>query len=311
MAANFNWGTTGNEAVQEFADLIRGKTILITGVAPGGLGGETAITLSKAHPKLLLLHARSEDKIAPIAKTVQEAGVPVKNVIMNLSSLASVREAADNVISQSDVTIDVIINCTGVMATPYVKTADGFEQQFGINHLAHFLFTNLLLKAGKIAEGGRIVNLTSGAHIVSGIIWDDIGFSDGEKYDKSVAYAQSKTANVLFSKGLAEKLKPSNITSFSVHPGVIWSTNLARDLTEEEITILESRVTAIGQEAKELNQGVSTSVVAAFSPLIVDQSGAYLFDCQIQQEAPHASGSENASRLWAVSEEMVGEKFSY
>ncbi|KAF3910897.1 hypothetical protein ABW20_dc0108057 [Dactylellina cionopaga] len=177
MADKFHWGTTGEEVVNEFADLINGKTILITGVATGGLGAQTAIALSKAHPKLLLIHARSEEKITATAKEIQDAGVATRSVLMDLASLASVRKAAKTVISWKDTTIDVLINCAGVMATPYGKTKDGFEQQFGINHLSHFLFTNLLLKAGKISERGSIINVSSGGHVSSGIRWDDINFA--------------------------------------------------------------------------------------------------------------------------------------
>ncbi|KAJ6257489.1 hypothetical protein Dda_7274 [Drechslerella dactyloides] len=315
-AASWNWGTFGDEVVKEFAGLIKDKTILVTGVASGGLGGETAITLSKAHPKLIILHARSEDKISPIAKAVAEQGVPSKSVVMDLASFASVRKAAETVNSWADVTIDVMINCAGVMATPYGKTADGFEQQFGINHLGHFLFTNLLLKAGKVADGGRIVNVTSGGHMRSPIRWDDVNFSDGAEYDKYAGYGQSKTANILYSIALADKLKGHQIASFSVHPGVII-TNLGRYQSKEELEALIaatkslSHVSKYNFNYKELNQGVSSQIMAAFSPGILDQNGAYIYDCQIQEAAEHARSLEDANRLWAMSEEMVGEKFKF
>ncbi|KAK6532709.1 hypothetical protein TWF281_006887 [Arthrobotrys megalospora] len=318
MADKFNCNTTGEEAVQEFASLIKGKTVLITGVASGGLGGATAIALARAQPKLILLHARSEDKIAPIAKEVQKEGVSTKSVVMDLSSLGSVRKAAEAIISSEGVTIDVIINCAGVMATPYGKTEDGFEQQFGINHLSHFLFTNLLFKASKVADGGRVVNVSSGAHMFmgKGIRWDDINFSDGANYDKYESYGQSKTANILFSVALADRLKSKGILSFSLTPGII-NTNLGRHQTEADIQMLMERVKTrfrdvpTNLEYRTLSQGVSTQIVAAFSPLIVDQNGGYLVDCQIQPAAPYASGLENANRLWALSEEMVGETFQF
>ncbi|RVD84702.1 uncharacterized protein DFL_006431 [Arthrobotrys flagrans] len=318
MADKFDWSTTGEEAVQEFASLITGKTILITGVASGSLGGAAALALAKAQPKLIILHARSEDKIAPIAKEVQGEGVPTKNVVMDLASLASVRKAAETVISWSDVKIDVIINCAGVMATPYGKTEDGFEQQFGINHLSHFLFTNLLLKAGKVANGGRIVNVSSGAHMIlgKGIRWDDINFSDGAKYDKYESYGQSKTANVLYSVALADKLKSNTILSFSLTPGII-NTNLGRHQSEDDIATLMKHVqnafkgTPTNLEYRTLSQGISTQIVAAFSPLIADENGGYLVDCQIRPAAPYASSLENANRLWTLSEDMVGENFSF
>ncbi|KAK6533702.1 hypothetical protein TWF694_002634 [Orbilia ellipsospora] len=316
MAQKFEWGTTGDEVVKEFADIIKGKTILITGVASNTLGGETAVALSKAQPKLLLLHARSEDKIAPIAKEVQDAGVPTKSVLMNLASLASVRKAAENLISEKDITIDVLINCAGIMATPYGKTEDGFEQQFGVNHLSHFLFTNLLVKGDKIPSGGRIVNVSSAGHRRSPIRWDDINFSDGETYEKYTSYGQSKTANILYSLTLADRLRSKNILCYSVHPGIIW-TNLGRHLTTEELEglIAAAKKTLKEQDAipemKSLNQGVGTQIVAGFSPLIVEQNGGYLADCQITPANPHATSLDDANRLWGISEEMVGEKFAF
>ncbi|KAK6335813.1 hypothetical protein TWF730_003190 [Orbilia blumenaviensis] len=314
MADKFNWSTTGEEVVNEFASLIKGKT----GVAPGGLGGATAIALAKAQPSLILLHARSEAKIAPIAKDVQNEGVPTRSVVMDLASLTSVRKAAETIVSQSNIVIDVIINCAGVMATPYGTTEDGFEQQFGINHLSHFLFTNLLIRAGKVANGGRIVNVSSGGHMFmgKGIRWDDINFSAGEKYEKYEGYGQSKTANVLFSVALADKLKSRNILSFSLTPGII-NTNLGRHQSEDDIGTLMEHVKTVFREVptnldyRTLSQGISTQIVAAFSPLIIDQSGGYLIDCQIQPAAPFASSLENANRLWAISESMVGETFSF
>ncbi|KAF3902787.1 hypothetical protein AA313_de0204855 [Arthrobotrys entomopaga] len=134
MEHNFEWEVTGDKVVKELADLIKGKTVLITGVAFRNLGGETAVALSKAQPKLLLLHARSEDRIAPIAHQVRNMGVPTKSVLMDLASLSSVRRAAEDLISEKDITIDVVINCAGIMATPYGKTEDGFEQQFCVNY---------------------------------------------------------------------------------------------------------------------------------------------------------------------------------
>ncbi|EPS38435.1 hypothetical protein H072_7820 [Dactylellina haptotyla CBS 200.50] len=316
MADKFTWETTGDEIVAKFADLIKGKIILITGVATNSLGAETAVAVSKAQPKLIMLHARSEDKIAPIAAQVQAVGVPTKSVIMNLASLASVRQAAEKIASDDDVTIDVLINCAGIMATPYGKTEDGFEQQFGINHLSHFLFTNLLLKAGKISNGGRIVNVSSGGHMSSGIRWDDVNFSDGAAYEKYLGYGQSKTGNVLFSVALADKLKSRKILSYSLTPGIIH-TNLGRHQSEEEIEFLMKLVKErfkdidTSLDYRSLNQGVSTQIFAAFSPSIIDQNGGYLYDCQIKPAAPHATSLEDANRLWALSEDMVGEKFAF
>jgi NAD(P)-dependent dehydrogenase (short-subunit alcohol dehydrogenase family) len=152
---------------------------LITGVADGGLGGEAAVTIASASPALLILSARATARAAPIAEKIASLYPAVKTRIlaMDLGSLASVREAAKEVIGWSDVVIDVVINNAAVMACPYSTTIDGFESQFAIDHLGHFLFTNLLLKAEKIRDGGRIVNVSSNGYEFSGIRFDDPGFS--------------------------------------------------------------------------------------------------------------------------------------
>ena len=105
------------------------------------------------------------------------------------------------------------------MAAAYSTTEDGFETQFGVGHLGHFLFTNLLLEGGKINSGGKIINVSSSGHKSGGVRFDDPGFSGGEKYEKWAAYGQAKTANMLFSVALAERLKSKNIKSYSLHPG--------------------------------------------------------------------------------------------
>ncbi|PSS07194.1 hypothetical protein M430DRAFT_23342 [Amorphotheca resinae ATCC 22711] len=309
----FNQHTDGLEVASRFKDLIVGKTVLITGAGEGGLGAEAAFSIASASPALLILHGRAEERVKPVVERITAAFPSVKTRIflMDLDSLASVRKAAAEVASWEDVAIDVLINNAAVMAAPYSTTKDGFESQFGVGHLGHFLFTCLLLKANKIKSGGRIVNVSSGGHRLGPVRFDDPGFTNGTKYEKWAAYGQVKTANMLFSIALAERLKDRNILSFSLHPGGIH-TNLLRHLSQEDLEnlIKSLREREPDYEFKTLQQGVSTHLVAAFDPSIAKHNGAYLSDCQIAQPLrPDAGDPEEARKLWTLSEELVGEKF--
>jgi hypothetical protein len=148
--------------------------VLITGVAEGGLGAEAAMSIASASPRLIVLSARSNSRASPIADKISKAypDVEVDILDMDLGSFASIRNGA----RELSVILDVLICHAGIMAVPYGKTEDGFEKQFGVNHLGHFLFTNLLLKEGKIRNGGRIVIVTSDGHRLSDVLWEDPGF---------------------------------------------------------------------------------------------------------------------------------------
>jgi NAD(P)-dependent dehydrogenase (short-subunit alcohol dehydrogenase family) len=132
------------------------------------------MSIASASPKVLVLSARSKSRASPVGDKIASAypNVKVEILEMDLDSLSSVRNAAKNL----DVTLDVLICNAGIMAVPYSKSEDAFEKQFGINHLGHFLFTNLLLKEGMIRNGGRIVIVTSDGHRLSDILWEDPGF---------------------------------------------------------------------------------------------------------------------------------------
>lgn len=130
--------------------------------------------MASASPKLIALSARSKSRASPVADKIATAypNVKVEILEMDLGSLSSVRHAA----KMLDATLDVLICNAGIMTVPYGKTEDGFEKQFGVNHLGHFLFTNLLLKEGKIRNGGRVVIVTSDGHRLGDILWEDPGF---------------------------------------------------------------------------------------------------------------------------------------
>jgi short-subunit dehydrogenase involved in D-alanine esterification of teichoic acids len=248
----------------------------------------------------------------------------VKFVAVQLDSLASVREAAKTVLEDNDVgSIDVLINNAGVMACPYGKTVDGFETQFGTNHLSHFLLTNLLMpKLLSASPPARIINLSSTAHIVSPVRFDDLGFKNGEEYVPWLAYGQSKTANILFTVELNRLLGDKGIKSFSMHPGSITS-GLQKYVTKEMMVqgmtlcmssfcsyllslfsssssssspfnpkIQAADTLSTGKSLgktpnpthKTLQQGCSTTLRAALDPEMSPEDGVYLVDCQITNE---------------------------
>ena len=207
------------------------------------------------------------------------------------------------------------------MACPLTRTAEGWEMQFATNHLGHFLLTNLLAPALKAGAPGRIVNLSSAGHRFSDVHFDDIHFNSRD-YEKWSSYGQSKTANVLFSVELTRRLAPYGITANAVHPGGI-QTELGRHLTQADIDALLARVSTPGSSGgikfKTIPAGAATSVWAATSPELDGRGGLYLEDCHIGELKTdptassgyfaYATDPASATRLWAVSEETLGEKF--
>lgn len=248
--------TTIHELVADYKERINGKVILTTGVTPGGLGATFVEGIAKANPSLLILAGRSASKVEATAKAIAELNpnVKTKTLIVDLGSMKSVRNAAQEVNSWADVPkIDVLVNNAAIMATEFQLTEDGFESQFATCHLGHFLFTNLIIKKLLAAEAPRVVNVSSSGHRASHIRFADPHFSvsfrslkttssrscanrrqNGETYEKWVAYGQAKTANMLFSISLAEKLEKRGLRSYSLHPGVIMGTGLAGHLNAAE-----------------------------------------------------------------------------
>ncbi|GKT84093.1 short-chain dehydrogenase/reductase family [Colletotrichum tofieldiae] len=182
MAPQLGFETTGTELVAEYADHIKGKTILVTGVSPGGLGAAFAEKTAAGAPALLILAGRNTAKVQQTADAITAAhpGVGVKALEFDLGSFKSVRKAAETVNGWEDVLkIDVLVNNAGVMATPWGKTEDGFETQFGTNHLGPFLFTNLVIGKVMAAEAPRIVMVSSDGHRMGHIRWTDYNFNVG------------------------------------------------------------------------------------------------------------------------------------
>jgi NAD(P)-dependent dehydrogenase (short-subunit alcohol dehydrogenase family) len=306
--------TTTTDEVLDGVDL-SGRTAVVTG-ASGGLGLETARSLA-SHGATVVIAARDRAKCDAAAASIQEQvpGAEVDVVLVDLSSLGSVRAAAAEV-AQRHPRVDLLVDNAGVMACPLARTADGFEMQFGTNHLGHFLFTVLLADQLVAAAPSRVVVLSSAGHRQGGIRWDDPNYAREDEYFNWDAYGQAKTANALFALELDRRLAPRGVHAFSVHPGVIM-TDLARHMTKDDFDWMASRAPSGGDfRFKSVEQGAATSVWAATAPELDAHGGAYLEDCSVAEPTedpdapsgvrPWARDPEAAARLWALSEELVG-----
>lgn len=288
-----------------------GRIAVVTG-ASTGLGLETSRALASAGARVVLA-VRSEEKATATATAIGDR-VPdalLERGVLDLASLSSVRAFAERFLAGHD-RLHLLVNNAGVMFTPFERTADGFELQLGTNHLGHFLLTALLAPALVAGAPSRVVNLSSGGHRASDILWDDPNY-ETRPYDKFEAYGQSKTANILFTRELERRLGPAGVHAYAVHPGMI-ATELGRYMTSEDRHELGQRIKgAAGGEApryKTVEQGAATSVWAAVAPELEDHGGAYLADVAVSDDdAPWTRDAEAAARLWALSEELVGRSF--
>lgn len=305
--------TSTTDDVLDGVDL-SGKRAIVTG-ASTGLGEETARALS-AHGAAVTMAVRDTAKgdaaAARIREAVPEADLEVREV--ELGSLASVRAFAEGFLAEHS-HLDLLINNAGVMASPYATTEDGFELQFGTNHLGHFLLANLLAPALVAAAPSRVISLSSAGHRFSDIDLDDPGFETTE-YEPWISYGRSKTANALFAVGFDARFGHQGVHAYSLHPGGIV-TELGRHLTEESINTLMSAMPK-GEELvwKTVPQGAATTCWAATAPELEAHGGAYLEDCHVAEPNPDPEGRTgvkpyavdpaSADALWAFSEDAVG-----
>ncbi|MGH7023231.1 MAG: SDR family NAD(P)-dependent oxidoreductase [Caulobacteraceae bacterium] len=309
------------DEVLEGVDLT-GKRILVTG-ASAGLGVETARALA-AHGAWVVGAARDLAKAQAATEGVRAGaakGGGLELVELDLASLASVRDCADALVAAGK-TFDVVIANAGVMACPKGVTADGFETQFGTNHLGHFVLVNRI--ASLMGPGSRLVNLSSAGHRFSDVDLDDPNF-ETTPYAEFVAYGRSKTANVLFAVEFDRRHKPRGVRATAVHPGGIH-TELGRHMTPEVMQQLMDNINAAQQASgasaftfKSIPQGAATPVWAAVVAEADAVGGGYCEDCHVAEVVddqasrvgvkPYALDPDHAKALWAKSEEMVGERF--
>ena len=310
----FGHGSEALEVVQGID--LSDRTAVVTG-ASSGIGVETARALASAGATVLM-PVRNRAKGEAVAEDIR-AGTgnnAVEVLDMDLGEPASVKACAESILARGE-PLHVLINNAGIMACPLRRTPQGWESQFATNHFGHFLLTTLLIPALLEGAPARVVNLSSTAHRIGGVDFDDPHFERRE-YDKWQAYGQAKTANVLFSVALNALYAEQGVTANAVHPGGIM-TGLQKDLTHEEMDAMgwfdehgnpvEGFKTPAG--------GAATATWAATSPLLEGKGGLYLEDCNVAAPAvpevpyrgihPHAIDPDAAERLWTLSEEMAAE----
>jgi NAD(P)-dependent dehydrogenase (short-subunit alcohol dehydrogenase family) len=303
---------------------LRGKRILVTGVS-AGIGVETARSLV-AHGAHVVGAARDLKKAEAATQQVRKEAAANSGsfglIALDLASLKSVSACADELLKKGE-PFDVVIANAGVMATPFTDTADGFEMQFGTNHLGHFVFVNRI--APLIRAGGRLINVSSAGHRRSNVDLEDPNF-ERTPYDPWAAYGRSKTANILFSVGFDKRHRGRGVRAAAVHPGAI-QTELGRHVSAEEIRKLvdqiSGRLAAEGKgpfQWKTIPQGAATSVWAGVVAPADEIGGRYCENCGVGNVVPddvmliegvraYAVDPANAEALWKKSEEMVGESF--
>ncbi len=294
---------------------LAGRVVVVTG-ASTGLGEETTRALVSVGADVVMA-VRDLDKGEAARRRILDAagGSPTIEVRpLDLGSLASVRAFATQFLADHD-RLDVLINNAGVMATPHGTTSDGFELQFGTNHIGHFLLTTLLTPALAAAAPARVISLSSRGHAFSDVDLDDPNF-EHTTYDPFVAYGRSKTANALFAVGYDQRFADHGIHAYSVHPGGIH-TELGRYMTSDVRAEMMKQITDQGRTItwKTVPQGAATSVWAATAAELDDHGGAYLEDCHVATISDddaandgvraYALDVDRADALWALSERLV------
>lgn len=304
---------SGFDARSSAVDVLRelnlqGQLVIITG-GHSGLGLETTRALSGAGARVLVL-ARNPEVARKTLDGMNNIGVDY----IDLADQSSIRACAARFVASGQ-KADIVICNAAIMACPETRVGNGWESQFGTNHLGHYALVNLLWPA--IAPGARVVSLSSMGHHYSPVRWDDVQFTSG--YDKWLAYGQSKTAIALFARQLDILGQASGIRSFSVHPGKIY-TPLQRhmDMAEmQSLGWLDARGNLVDPTFKSPRQGAATTVWAATSLLLEGKGGLYCEDCDVacRDDTPeptefgvrsYAIDPEQAARLWKLSAGLTG-----
>ncbi|XP_076746516.1 retinol dehydrogenase 12 isoform X3 [Maylandia zebra] len=282
-----------------------GRTVVITG-ANAGIGKETSRDLARRGARVVMACrdlTRAERAAEEIRRSTGNGNVVIRH--LDLASTYSIRQFAKDFLD-SEERLDILINNAGVMMCPKQLTEDNFETQLAVNHLGHFLLTNLLLPKLKSSSPSRVVNVSSIAHRGGRIDFDDLFFSR-RPYGALESYRQSKLANILFSRELARRLSGSGVSSFSLHPGVI-RTELGRHV--------EGWFPLVGLLLKLPSlllmktpwEGCQTSLYCAVTPGLEELSGCYFSDCAEKETAPEGQDDVVARKLWEVSTRLVGLK---
>ncbi|CAH0043773.1 unnamed protein product [Clonostachys solani] len=298
----------------------KGRVVLVTG-GTSGIGVETVRALHATGADVWFTArdaSKGQNTLEDISKSSRGEGL-LQVLAMDLDSLESVREAADSFLKKSS-KLNILINNAGIMATPYSKTKEGFERQFAVNHLAHYLLTTLLLPTLKSSstagQNSRVINLSSTGHRLSTFQFDNYNFEKPGSYEPFTAYGQSKTANAWTANYIDRVFGPLGVRAFSVHPGAISSGIQAFCDPALMKQLLEDPE---GSKAwQTAQQGAATSVWAAVAVELEGQGGKYLSQCSVAGPAktlspaefdpgyaPHLYDQDGEERLWNLSASLV------
>ena len=283
---------------------LRNKVVVITG-ATNGIGKAAAIEIAAHQPKLLLTY-RNKDLANELISELKEISpeLSVELIYCDFSKQASIRECAKEIISLQE-NIDVLINNAGVVNTEYHETSEGIENTFAVNHIGYFLLTNLLLDSMKGSNESRIINVSSAAHsFVQNINWDNINFK--EDFGRGMhVYGHSKLANLLFTRHLAIKLSTDNVTVNAIHPGGVNTS-----LGGQNKTWYSKPLRLILRPFFRSPLKGAASIVYLATKDDNGITGEYFVDCEIAKSSSYSKNLQEAQKLWNLSEELVGEKFS-
>ena len=317
IASGFGQKTEPSEILRGIN--LDGKTIIVTG-GYSGIGLETTRALKNAGARVIIPAKRVDVAINQLDGIVDKKDI----VEMDLGDLNSVQKFVDS-FNEQNITLDILINNAGIMACPETRINQVWESQFAINQIGHFLLTNGLMDSMKKSEDSRLVSLSSSAHSISGIIWDDIHFKSNP-YDKWVAYGQSKTASSLLAIEFNRRMKDHGSKGFAVHPGGII-TPLQRHLQNEEMVAFgwtneDGSLSDFAQKHfKTPTQGASTSLWCATSPMLNEIDGVFCENCNVAERkanldesmlryfgvADWAIDTDEAAKLWDKTEVMLSQ----
>ncbi|OZJ04157.1 hypothetical protein BZG36_03108 [Bifiguratus adelaidae] len=290
------------------AHSVKGKTYIVTG-GHSGLGEETSRALA-SHSATVVNGSRSASATDETIRRIQSAhpNADVRFIHLDLCDLDSVCQFAKDFQATGLPLYGLVCNA-GVMMTPYGTTKQGFELQFGTNHVAHHLLIKLLIDDIVKSGGGRVVCVSSMGHDLSPVRFDDLGFNNGKDYDKKASYGQSKTANILCAKAFNALYSAKGVECFSLHPGAIW-TPLGRHMEKAEMVewAFIDEEGNINPGFKSIPEGAATQIYALTSPDITGKGGAFLVDCQIAEPAHDQARDligEHSRHLYEVTEKLV------
>ncbi|KAK7997262.1 hypothetical protein PG989_005302 [Apiospora arundinis] len=331
MATTFGATTDGITVVRHFADQVKGRIFLLTGPSKGGIGSETVISLAHGSPAMIILIGRTMAKVQDAIDKIKEidANIKVKWIETDLASLKSVRKAAATILGDDEIPrIDVVINNAGIMACPYTRTEDGIELQLAASLTGHFVLTNKIMPKVQAAAGARIVLVSSTAHRYRPFNLDDPNFAVEGTYTEYDGYSSAKSAEMLYGIALNRRLAPRGIRTYALHPGGI-ATNLQDHVKaggEAHMMEMFDKICRVvhglsiadylqQSPFKTLQQGCSTTLVAALDPDLVNREGYYLEDCTLTTgpalAKPWATDPELAEKCWKKTEGLVGETFDF